>query len=185
MLASEAAQSQSRAVKRISSNTRVSGTFGPLIDDVNNRGRRKRARIFGTVLHALDKGMYKVQFDDGTSQDVYANRLRVESRFSSLPPDVIPPRIQDDPDRPPQGDIAMDLEEEAIQENLQDAGELEHLPRETPEEDEVEQEPPDDVEDDEAEPEGDVHGRMPGQLDQQPAVTQPDYHQRKEQLRRK
>ncbi len=79
MLASEAVKSQSCAVKRISSNTHVLGTFGPLIDDVKNRGHRKRARIFGTVLHALDKGMYKVQFDDGSCQDVYANRLCVKS----------------------------------------------------------------------------------------------------------
>jgi len=43
MLASEAVQSLSRAVKRISSNTHVSGTFGPLIDDPSNSRRRKRA----------------------------------------------------------------------------------------------------------------------------------------------
>ena len=102
MLATAAAQPQPRAVKRISSNTRVSGTFGPLINDGNDTRHHKRARIFGTVLHALDKGMYRVQFDDGTSQGVFANKLRVESRFASLPPDVIPPRIEDDPDRPPQ-----------------------------------------------------------------------------------
>jgi hypothetical protein len=173
MLASEAAQSQSRAVKRISSNTRVSGTFGPLIDDVNNRGRRKRAQIFGTELHALDKGMYKVQFDDGSCRDVYANRLHVESRFASLPPDVIPPRMQDDPDRPPQGELALDVQEEEIQENFQDQGELEHLPGQIPEEDEIEQEQ-EDQEDNEA----DEHGRMPGQLEQQVAVIQPDYQQR-------
>jgi hypothetical protein len=108
MLASEAVQAQSRAVKRISSNTRVSGTFtfGPLIDDPSNSRRRKRAQIYGTVLHAFDKGMYKVQFDDGTCQDVYANRLCIESRFASLPPDIIAPRMQDDPQRPPQGGIS-------------------------------------------------------------------------------
>jgi len=33
--------------------------------------------------------MYKVQFDDGTCQDVYASRLHVESHFASLPPDAI------------------------------------------------------------------------------------------------
>jgi hypothetical protein len=120
MLASEAVQAQSRAVKRISSSTRVSGTFGPLIDDPSNRRRGKRAQIFGTVLHALDKGMYKVQFDDGTCQDVYAKRLCIESCFASILPDIIVPRMQDDPQRPPQGELAMDLEEEAIQENLQD-----------------------------------------------------------------
>ncbi len=141
------------------------------------QGIVKRARIFGTVLHALDKGMYRVQFDDGTFQDVYVNRLHVESRFASLPPDVIPPRIQDDPDRPPQGDVALDLEEEAIQENLQDSEELEHLPNETPEEDEIEQENLDGVEEDEAEQKADVNGWMPGQLDQQPVAIQPDYHQ--------
>jgi len=84
--------------------------------------------------------MYKVQFDDGSCQDVYANRLHVESRFASLPPDVIPPRMQDDPDRPPQGELALDLQEEEIQENFQDQGELEHFPGQTPEEDEVKQE---------------------------------------------
>ena len=83
MLASEAAQSQS--VKRISSNTRVSGAFWSLNDDV-------------------DKRMNKVQFDDGSCQDVYKNRLCVKSHFASLLSDAIPPLIQDDPDRPPQGD---------------------------------------------------------------------------------
>jgi hypothetical protein len=48
--------------------------------------------------------MYKVQFEDGTCQDVYANRLHVESCFASLPPDVIAPRMQDDTKRPPQGE---------------------------------------------------------------------------------
>ncbi len=91
------------------------GTFSPLINDGNDTRHHKRAHIFGTVLHALDKGMYRVQFDDGTSQDVFANRLCVESNFASLPRDVLPPHIQDDPDRPPQGDVAMDLEEDMIQ----------------------------------------------------------------------
>jgi hypothetical protein len=176
MLASEVAPLQPHAVKRISSNTRISGRFGPLIDDGNDTRHRKRAHILGTVLHALDKGMYRVQFDDGTFQDVYANRLHVKSHFASLPPDIIPHRLQDDPDRPPQGDIAVDLEKEVIQENLQDSGELEHLPSETPEEDEIKQENLDGVEDNEAEQESDVHGRMPGQLDQQPVAIQPDYH---------
>jgi len=180
-----AASSQSCAVKRIASNTRVSGTFGALIDDPSNR-RRKRARIFGTVLHALDKGMYQVQFDDGTCQDVYANRLRVESRFSSLPPDVIPPRMQDDPQRPPQGEAAMDAEEEAIQENLQDQAEEEHLPVETPEEDELEQEQENQAEDEPEENVSDEHGRMPGQIEQEQAVdAQPDYQQRKRTAKEK
>jgi hypothetical protein len=180
-----AAASQSRAVKRIASNTRVSGTFGALIDDPSNR-RRKRARIFGTVLHALDKGMYQVQFDDGTCQDVYANRLRVESRYSSLPLDVIPPRMQDDPQRSPQGEAAMDAEEEGIQEKLQDQVEEVHLPVETPEEDELEQEQKNQAEDEPEENVSDEHGRMPGQIEQQQAVdAQPDYQQRKRTVKEK
>jgi hypothetical protein len=63
-----------------------------------------KIKFFGNVLHALDKGMYEVQFDDGTCQEAYANRLCVESHFASLPPDVIAPRMQDDPQRPHQGD---------------------------------------------------------------------------------
>ncbi len=37
----------------------------------------------------------------------------------SVPPDVIPPQMQDDPDRPPQGELALDIQEEVIQENFQ------------------------------------------------------------------
>jgi hypothetical protein len=76
--------------------------------------------------------------------------------------------MQDDPQRPPQGELAMDLEEEVIQENLQDQVELEHLPGETPEEEELQQEQEDKVDKEEAEEnEADEHGRMPGQLEQQ------------------
>jgi hypothetical protein len=72
----------------------------------------------------------------------------------------------------------MDLEEEAIQENLLDLTELEHLPGETPEEQELQQEQEDRVDDDEAEEnEADVHGRMPGQLEQQQPEAQQAYQQ--------
>jgi hypothetical protein len=63
---------------------------------------------------------------------------------------------------------------------------LEYLPGQTPEEDGIEQEQEDQVEDDEAEEnEADEHGRMPGQLNQQVAVIQPDYKQRKRTAKEK
>jgi hypothetical protein len=58
----------------------------------------------------------------------------------------------------------LDLQEEAIQENFQDQGELEHLPGQTPEEDEIEQEQEGQAADKAEENEADDHGRMPGQL---------------------
>jgi hypothetical protein len=57
------------------------GTFGPLFNDSNDARHHKKAHIFGIILHALDKGIYRAQLDDGTSQDVYANRLHIESHF--------------------------------------------------------------------------------------------------------
>ncbi len=68
---------------------------------------------------------------------------------------------------------------------MQVSGELEHLPSETPEENEIEQENLDGVEDDKTEQEGNVHDRTPGQLDQQPVVIQPDYHQQKRAAKEK
>jgi len=60
----------------------------------------------------------------------------------------------------------MDLEEEAIQENLLDLTELEHLPGETPEEQELQQEQEDGVVDDKVEEnEADEHGRKSEQLE--------------------
>jgi hypothetical protein len=43
----------------------------------------------------------------------------------------------------------------------------------------------DHVEDDEVEQKGDIYGRMPEQLDQQPAVSQPDNHQQKRTAKEK
>jgi hypothetical protein len=86
--------------------------------------------------------------------------------------------MQDDSQRTPQGDLAKDLEEEAIQENLLYQAELEHLPGETPEEQELQQEQEDRVDNDNAEEnKADEHGRRPGQLKQQQPEAQPDYQQ--------
>jgi hypothetical protein len=121
---------------------------------------------------------FDMAFDDGICQDVYASRLHVESCFASLPPDVIAPLLQDDSQRTPQGDLAKDLEEEAIQENLLYQAELEHLPGETPEEQELQQEQEDRADNDNAEEnKADEHGRRPGQLKQQQPEAQPDYQQ--------
>ena len=75
--------------KRIAIETRVSGKFGDFIDDPLSAGRRKRARIYGVVVQAIDSRKYKVLFDNGTTTECYSNSLRVESA-TSTPPDLPP-----------------------------------------------------------------------------------------------
>ena len=64
--------------KRIASNTRVSGEFGEFIEDSTDGKRRKRARIYGTVIEAVDTKRCKALFDNGSYLDCYSNSLRVE-----------------------------------------------------------------------------------------------------------
>ena len=73
---SEQQVSRTRAVKRIAPNTRVSGSFGDFIPNVNPAvKRRKHLRIYGNVLCAVDRGKYRVQFDNETIQECYSNSL--------------------------------------------------------------------------------------------------------------
>ena len=77
-------------VKRLAVNARVSGKFGEFLPNDLAGGRRKKARIFGTVIEAVDTKRYKVLFDNGHLEDCYSNSLRVEND-SSLPPDLAVP----------------------------------------------------------------------------------------------
>jgi len=115
-------------VKRIAVNTRVSGKFGDFIP-TGEPGRRKRARIYGTIIEAIDTKRYKVLFDNNSLLECYSNSLKVES-LVSLPPDlpVIQPTAITQTQSPGHA-AALPAEDEA--------SEQEHMPDIRPEDDEV------------------------------------------------
>ena len=82
----------SARVKRIAIHTRVSGKFGDYLDDPDGGRRRKRARIFGTVIEAIDAKKYRFLFDNNETLECYSNSLKVES-ILTLPPDLQPPPL--------------------------------------------------------------------------------------------
>jgi hypothetical protein len=87
-----------------------------------------RKRIFGRIVKAVDKSQYEVCWDDGKTFAVFANSLSKESAFASLPPSFIPERQQENPELPPMGQLALDIEEEEIIDSQQDFEVGEHLP---------------------------------------------------------
>jgi len=171
-MTSDEAQPNGVRQKRIASNTRVSGKFGEFIEDGTDGKRRKRARIYGTVIEAVDSKRYKVCFDNGSTQNCYSNSLRVESN-SILPPDLPPlplhPVVRTD-DGPPA-------------EHEDDASE-EHLPEVGPGDDEISVTRDDDAID---MPMDDIQHELP--VDALPAVIDepeaPSYHRRKEDAKQR
>ena len=72
-----------------------------------NIPRRVRARIFGNIIEAVGHLQYKVLWDDGVSREPhFSNSLRKESSVASFLPDLRPPRIQDNPELPPQDELS-------------------------------------------------------------------------------
>lgn len=124
-----AARPREKRVKRLEVGCRVSGSFGEYIANPNpNIKRRVRKRIFGRIVKAVDKSQYEVCWDDGKTFAVFANSLSKESAFASLPPSFIPERQQENPELPPMGQLALDIEEEEIIDSQQDFEVGEHLP---------------------------------------------------------
>ena len=154
--------------KRIASNSRVSGKFGEFIEDSTDGKRRRRARIYGTVLEAVDTKRYKVLFDNGSCLDCYSNSLRVENE-TSLPPDL--PPLPPPPTAATHPEAHNNLEEQ--QEASADDASEEHLPNFNPGDDEIED---DGVEDDGVEQDMPV-GALPTTTDN--PVIAPSYHHRK------
>ena len=105
------------------------GSFGNYVPNPNpNIKRRIRMKLYGTIVRAVDKKQYEVLWDNNKTSLVFANSLAKETPFASLPPSVIPLRQQDNPEMPPTGQEAMDIEEEEIIESQRDQEETEHLP---------------------------------------------------------
>jgi hypothetical protein len=154
-------------VKRIALNTRVSGKCGDLLE-TGEPGRRKRARIYGTVIEAIDAKRYKVLFDNNTIQECYSNSLRVES-LQSLPPDLplLPDPVQQQ-EQP--GTVVADTNiAPSVEED--DASE-EDLPLHRPEDDEI-SEAAGEPDDEEQRP----VGMIPRGEEHEPALR--TYHRRK------
>ena len=173
-------QARTTRVKHMDINSRVSGKFGDFIPAKDGSRRCKRARLFGTIIAAVDYNRYRVLFDNNEVKECYSNSLRVEAATASLPPDLPPlPQIgthhedeEPDPDQPEDGE----------EENL------EHLPSHDAGEEEEAQETVEEAEGGEAEVEepaaGQVEGeqQLPvGQLPNTTEVNQPNYHERKRQ----
>ena len=124
-----AARPREKRVKRLEVGCRVSGSFGEYIANPNpNIKRRVRKRIFGRIVKAVDKSQYEVCWDDGKTFAVFGNSLSKESAFASLPPSFVPERQQENPELPPMGQLALDIEEEEIIDSQQDYEIGEHLP---------------------------------------------------------
>lgn len=76
-----------RQPKRITIGQRVSGSFGPLVDNPDPSKKRKvRTRLYGYILEESGSKHYKVQFDDGQTLAVASNSLRIERAAANLPP---------------------------------------------------------------------------------------------------
>jgi len=103
-----AVNARKRPAKRFDVGCRVSGTFGDYCPNPNpNIPRRVRARIFGNIIEAVGHLQYKVLWDDGVSREPhFSNSLRKESSVASFLPDLRPPRIQDNPELPPQDELS-------------------------------------------------------------------------------
>ena len=123
---SDVDEPRSGRVKRIAVGSRVSGKFGEYESNSTGGKRRRRARIFGTVLQAIDSKRYRVLFDNNRIEACFSNSLKVES-ISSLPPDLRPPPL---PEPPP----TTDQQPPVVQDNEDSDGE--HLPDHRPEDDE-------------------------------------------------
>ena len=123
------AEPKEKRVKRLEAGCRVSGSFGDYVPNPNpNIKRRIRMKLYGTILRAVDKKQNEVLWDNNNISIVFANSLAKETSFASLPPSVIPPRQQDNPEMPPTGQEAADAEEEQITESQRDQEDTEHLP---------------------------------------------------------
>ena len=172
--------SRKRNDKRFDVGCRVSGSFGEMGPNPNpNIPRRVRQRIYGNIIEAVGPKQYKVLWDDGTTREHFSNSLKKERSFASLPPDVRPPRLQDNPDLPPQGQQRIDEEQEEIDENKRDQEIEEHLPGAGKEsdDDDSSREGEGGGEGGDRAGGGDVEGQMPGQL--QPEVPLAPVYQAK------
>jgi len=135
---------QRRQPKRLLAGARVSGAFGDYYDNPNpDVRRRKRQRIYGTVVQACGERQYTVRFDCGKVIECFSNTLRVENRAASLPPSELQAAAEE---VEAQGGAAGVTAAQIIEENeagVQDAAEEEHLPEYSPDDDESEGSGPD------------------------------------------
>jgi hypothetical protein len=170
--------SRKRNDKRFDVGCRVSGSFGEMAPNPNpNISRRVRQRIFGNITEAVGPKQYKVLWDDGNTREHFSNSLKKERSFASLPPDVRPPRLQDNPDLPPQGQQQIDEEQEQIDENERDQEMEEHLPGAGKESDDDDSSQGSKGGEGGDKAGGDTEGQMPGQLQAEVPLA-PDYHAR-------
>jgi len=128
---------QRRQTKRLLTGTHVSGSFGEYYDNPNpDVQRRKRQRIYGTLVQACGERKYTVQFDCGMVMKCYSHTLCLENQASSLPPSELQAAAKE---VKAQGEHADATAVQVVEENeaaVQDAAEEEHLPETSPEDDE-------------------------------------------------
>ena len=171
--------SRKRNDKRFDVGCRVSGSFGEMAHNPNpNISRRVRQRIFGNIIEAVGPKQYKVLWDDGNTREHFSNSLKTERSFASLPPDVRPPRLQDNPDLPPQGQQQIDEEQEQIGEIERDQEMEEHLPGAGKESDDDDSSQGSKGGEGGDKAGGDTEGKMPGQLQAEVPLA-PNYHAKK------
>jgi hypothetical protein len=98
---------QTTHAKHLNVNCHVSGKFSELLPAEDGNRRWKRARLFCTVIAAIDYNRYHVLFDNNEVKECYLNSLRFEAATASLPPDLPPlsqiganPEEEPDPDHP-------------------------------------------------------------------------------------
>ena len=84
-------QGRTVRVKRLQIGTRVSGAIGEFIenDASDTKKRRKRQRVVGTIVEAVDHNRYRLKID-GSDKIIEASscQLRVESAISTVLPDM-------------------------------------------------------------------------------------------------
>ena len=92
-----------------------------------NISRHVRQHIYGNIIEAAGPKQYKVLWDDDTTREHFPNSLKKRDLCFAAS-QCSPPRLQDNPDLPPQGQQQIDEEQEEIDDNERDQEMEEHLP---------------------------------------------------------
>ncbi len=83
-------QARTTCIKCLDINSCVSSKFGDFIPAEDGSQGRKRARLLGTIIAAIDYNHYPILFHNNEVKECYSNSLRVEAATASLPPDLPP-----------------------------------------------------------------------------------------------
>jgi len=124
--------------KRLLTGSHVSGAFGDFYDNPDpNIRRRKRLRIYGTIIGACGEWKYTVQFDSRQVIECFSNTLHLERPTASLPPVEIQAAVAEVEAEGNHAEEAVRIiEDNEAAEN--DAEVREHLPGGTPKDEDEE-----------------------------------------------